>query len=99
MLWGDVADQPVGLLKAVNGFTSGIVVVQFWAMCHVVQNGCDWLIRAAKLNRVVQLESGDTTTMEDAISAFTPVGSYELHLRTLPAFPRESHPFRFAQSA
>ena len=59
----------------------------FEAMCHVVQNGCDWLIRASKLNRVVQLESGDTTTMEDAVSHSTEVGSYELHLRSRQGVP------------
>ena len=56
-------------------------------MCHIVQKGCDWLIRASKLNRVVQLESGDMTTMEDAVSRCTQVGSYELHLRTRPGVP------------
>ncbi len=88
MLWGDVADQagrPPEGSQWIHVWDRG--GDNFEAMCHVVQNGCDWLIRAAKLNRVVQLESGDTTTMEDAVSHSTPVGSYELHLRTRPGVP------------
>ena len=87
-LWGEVTQQ-------VGRPPEGSQWIHVWdrggdnfeAMCHIVQNGCDWLIRASKLNRVVQLESGDMTTMEDAVSRSTEVGSYELHLRTRPGVP------------
>lgn len=55
----------------------------FDAMCHVVQNSCDWLIRASKLNRTVQQDSEDMK-MEVAISQAKLLGSYELHLRARP---------------
>ncbi len=88
MLWGEVTQQA-------GGPPEGSQWIHVWdrggdnfeAMCHVVQTGCDWLIRAAKLNRVVLLESGETTTMEDEVSRSTEVGSYELHLRTRPGVP------------
>lgn len=84
-LWGDVTQQ-------VGRPPEGSQWIHVWdrggdnfeAMCHIVQTGCDWLIRASKLNRVVQLESGAMTTMENAVSHSTPVGSYELHLRARP---------------
>ena len=85
MLWGDVADQagrPPEGSQWIHVWDRG--GDNFEAMCHVVQNGCDWLIRAAKLNRVVQLASGAATTMEDAVSNSTEIGSYDLHLRTRP---------------
>ena len=87
-LWGEVTQQagrPPEGSQWIHVWDRG--GDNFEAMCHVVQNGCDWLIRASKLNRVVQLESGDMTTMEDGVSHSTQVGSYELHLRTRPGVP------------
>ena len=87
-LWGEVTQQagrPPEGSQWIHVWDRG--GDNFEALCHVVQNGCDWLIRASKLNRVVQLESGDMTTMEDGVSHSTLVGSYELHLRTRPGVP------------
>ena len=87
-LWGEVtqeAGRPSEGSQWIHVWDRG--GDNFEAMCHIVQNGYDWLIRASKLNRVVQLESGDMTTMEDAVSRCTQVGSYELHLRTRPGVP------------
>lgn len=87
-LWGEVTQQagrPPEGSQWIHVWDRG--GDNFEAMCHIVQTGCDWLIRASKLNRVVQLESGDMTTMEDAVSRSTQVGSYELHLRTRPGVP------------
>ena len=87
-LWGDVTQQagrPPEGSQWIHVWDRG--GDNFEAMCHIVKTGCDWLIRASKLNRVVQLESGDLTTLEDAVSCASPVGSYELHLRTRPGVP------------
>jgi len=84
-LWGEVtqkAGRPPEGSQWIHVWDRG--GDNFEAMCHIVQNSCDWLIRASKLNRVVQLDSGDMTTMEDAVAHSTPVGSYDLHLRARP---------------
>jgi hypothetical protein len=52
-------------------------------MCHIVQNGCDWLIRASKLNRTVQQDS-ESMKMEVAVSRAELPGSYDLYLRARP---------------
>jgi hypothetical protein len=84
-LWGEVtqkAGRPPEGSQWIHVWDRG--GDNFEAMCHIVQNSCDWLIRASKLNRVVQLDSGDMTTMEDAVAHSTPVGSYDLQLRARP---------------
>ena len=55
----------------------------FEAMCYIVQNGCDWLIRASKLNRTVQ-QGSENVKMEVAVSRAELLGSYDMHLRARP---------------
>lgn len=56
----------------------------FEAMCHIQLTGCDWVIRASKLNRSVISQSGETLSLQEAVSESTALGSYELSLRSRP---------------
>jgi hypothetical protein len=56
----------------------------FEAFCRILQQGCDWVIRAAKLNRYVLLESGERLSLKDAIGHADYLGGYELELRSRP---------------
>lgn len=54
----------------------------FEAMCHIQLAECDWVIRAAKLQRNVIMESGDKTPLKTALDSARVLGSYELNLRS-----------------
>lgn len=56
----------------------------FEAMCHIQLTGCDWVIRASKLNRKVINENGEKVKLKDALDEARVVGSYELQLRSRP---------------
>lgn len=62
----------------------------FEAMCHIRWTGCDWVIRAAKLNRNVKHESGQTVKLEQALKRARLLGSYELQLRSRPGVKARS---------
>ena len=56
----------------------------FEAMCHIRQTGCDWIIRGAKLQRNVILDSGSKLPLKEAIDCAESIGSYDLKLRSRP---------------
>ena len=56
----------------------------FEAMCHIQLRECDWVIRAAKLNRNVLTENNEKVSLQLALDQALPLGSYELHLRSRP---------------
>lgn len=56
----------------------------FEAMCRIRQTGCDWVIRAAKLNRKVIDEQGEKRYLSQVIQDAKLLGSYDLHLRSRP---------------
>lgn len=56
----------------------------FEAMCHILLNQCDWVIRAGKLHRNVLMETGEQKTLKAAIEEANYLGSYELNLRSRP---------------
>ncbi len=56
----------------------------FQAMCQIRLCNCDWVIRAAKLQRNVITESGEKKQLKLALSAAKLLGSYELNLRSRP---------------
>ena len=56
----------------------------FEAMCHVYLTGCDWLIRAAKLQRNVITQSGEKMQLKKALGFAELLGGYELNLRSRP---------------
>ena len=56
----------------------------FEAMCRIYKTGCDWVIRASKLNRKVIDEQGERRRLSEVAQEAAFLGSYELHLRSRP---------------
>lgn len=84
-LWGNLVDEvgaaPVGS-QWIHVFDRG--GDNFEAMCHIRLTGCDWIIRAAKLNRNVINQEGETVSLKAALETAKLLGSYELNLRSRP---------------
>ena len=82
-LWGTLVDKvgpaPEGC-QWIHVFDRG--GDNFEAMCHIRLVKCDWVIRAAKLQRNVITESGDIMSLGDALDDAQLLGSYELKLRS-----------------
>jgi len=84
-LWGNLVDKIGPAPKDcqwIHVFDRG--GDNFEAMCHIRLMGCDWLIRAAKLNRNVITESDKQMPLKEAIASAKFVGSYQLALRSRP---------------
>lgn len=84
-LWGNLVDQvgsPPPDCQWIHVFDRG--GDNFEAMCHIRLAGSDWVIRAAKLNRNVVDENGETVPLKQALKAARVLGSYELSLRSRP---------------
>lgn len=81
-LWGTLVDKvgraPEGC-QWIHVFDRG--GDNFEAMCHVHLAECDWVIRAAKLQRNVIKESGEKVSLKVALGDARVLGSYELNLR------------------
>ena len=90
-LWGNLVDlvgsAPPGS-QWIHVFDRG--GDNFEAMCHLQLTGCDWVIRAAKLNRNVTNENGETVTLEQAVKKARVLGTYELNLRSRPGVKARS---------
>lgn len=84
-IWGELVDQ-VG--PAPEGSTWIHVFDRggdnFEAMCHIRLTGCEWVIRASKLNRKVTTQDKCKISLKDAIKDAKLLGSYELNLRSRP---------------
>ena len=84
-LWGDLVSEigPVPINSQwIHVFDRG--GDNFEAMCQILLNQCDWIIRAAKLQRNVVLGSGEKMPLKAAIEKANYLGSYELELRSRP---------------
>ena len=84
-VWGDVVEQagePPEGAQWIHVFDRG--GDNFEAICHIVRNRSEWLIRAAKLNRKVIDADGNTVSLSDAVAEAALVGRYELSLRARP---------------
>ena len=83
LLWGSVVDlagpQPEQS-NWIHVFDRG--GDNFEAICHIIQNNCGWVIRAAQLQRKVVNENGRLLPLKTAMKSATHLGSYELYLRT-----------------
>ena len=82
-VWGNLVDQVESAPDGshwIHVFDRG--GDNFEAMCHIRLTGCDWIIRAAKLQRNVITESGETKSLKDALEENEYLGSYELNLRS-----------------
>jgi hypothetical protein len=84
-LWGNLVDEvgsaPEGS-QWIHVFDRG--GDNFEAMCHIRLTDCDWIIRAAKLNRKVINEEGEKVSLKAALKSAKLLGSYELILRSRP---------------
>jgi len=84
-LWGNLVDE-VGSAPAgsqwIHVFDRG--GDNFEAMCHIELSGCDWVIRASKLDRKVINEDGQEIALKAALDDAHVLGSYELDLRSRP---------------
>lgn len=84
-VWGDLVDKvgpPPEKAQWIHVFDRG--GDNFEAMCHIVQNRCDWVIRASKMNRKVLDQKGEKTSLREAIQHAVELGYYELSLRSRP---------------
>lgn len=84
-LWGNLVDKVGTAPKEsqwIHVFDRG--GDNFEAMCHIALQQCDWVIRAAKLNRNVFTENGEKVSLKEALNNAELMGSYELNLRSRP---------------
>jgi len=84
-VWGRLVEQvgtPPAGSRWIHVFDRG--GDNFEAMCRIRRTNCDWIIRACKLNRKISLETGEKTSLAEALRHATLLGSYELSLRTRP---------------
>jgi hypothetical protein len=84
-IWGNLVDKigsaPQGS-QWIHVFDRG--GDNFEAICHIKLAHCDWVIRAAKLNRNVFNENGEKIPLKSALEEARGLGGYELHLRSRP---------------
>jgi hypothetical protein len=84
-LWGSLVDQvgsPPQGSQWIHVFDRG--GDNFEAMCHIRLKGCDWVIRAAKLERNVINEHGEKVPLKNALQRARGLGGYEIQLRSRP---------------
>lgn len=84
-LWGNLAEKigsPPQGSQWIHVFDRG--GDYFEAMCKIQLSGCDFVIRASKLNRNVFLPDGQKVTLSKALDRAVDLGEYELGLRSRP---------------
>lgn len=92
-LWGNLVTEigsPPEASQWIHVFDRG--GDNFEAMCRIQKTGCDWIIRAAKLNRRVIDEQGQKRYLSEVIQDGKYLGSYDLYLRSRPGVKaRKAH--------
>ncbi len=84
-LWGNLVDKvgpPPASCQWIHVFDRG--GDNFEAMCHIIKNRCDWVIRASKMNRNVLDDAGKLLKLSEAVNGAKELGHYELPLRSRP---------------
>jgi len=85
-VWGKVIDDigpPAEGMEYVHVFDRG--ADNFEVFCHLQQNGGQWVVRAAKLNRKVLVGPTDEQVpLKDYLPTMKLLGSYTLSLRSRP---------------
>jgi len=85
LVWGRVIDAvgppPTGV-EWLHVFDRG--ADDFEVCCHLLENRCSWLIRAAKMTRKVVNAAGQQLPLKEALSELKIAGRYELCLRSRP---------------
>ena len=87
-LWGALVDKigpPPVSSQWIHVFDRG--GDNFEAVCHIIKNRCDWVIRASKMNRKVLDQAGNQAKLSEAVQLAGELGTYDLHLRTRPRQP------------
>lgn len=82
-IWGKLVDQvgsPPKGSRWIHVFDRG--GDNFEAMCHIHLSKCDWIIRAAKLNRKVIDENNQPVKLASLLNGGKHLGDYTLHLRS-----------------
>lgn len=84
-VWGKLVDQvgsPPEGSHWIHVFDRG--GDDFEAMCHIKQTGADWIIRAAKMNRIVLNQENKKVKLAKACQDPQLLGSYTLSVRARP---------------
>lgn len=68
----------------------------FEAMCHIMQSGNDWVIRASKMTRKVFTNDGRKMPLKEAVNEARALGDYELQLRSRPGVAARTATLRLA---
>jgi hypothetical protein len=87
-VWGDVIDQigqPDEGVQLIHVCDRG--ADDFEVFCHLQQNHCDWVVRAASLHRYIIAPGDKTMTIENYLHDLPVAGEYELQLRARPGQP------------
>jgi hypothetical protein len=82
-VWGRVIDQvggPAENVRYTHVFDRG--GDNFEVYCKLLQNRCDWVVRARHLKRIVRTPEGTETNLRDYLTTLPAAGTYELTLRS-----------------
>lgn len=91
-VWGRVIDEvgpPPEGARFIHVFDAG--ADNYEVYCHLQQQRCGWVVRAAQKHRVVHDAQGERVALQDLLDRQPATGTYELRLRT-----RENQPARTA---
>lgn len=81
-VWGRLIDaigSPASAVRYVHVFDRDADNLDVF--CHCRQNGCDWVIRAARLHRNVESEDGSLRPLGEVLDRQPVRGTYELTVR------------------
>jgi hypothetical protein len=87
-VWGRVVEEvgpPPQAARFVHVFDAG--ADNYEVYCHLRQQGCGWVVRAAQKHRVVHDSQGGRVPLQDLLNRQPVAGTYELSLRTRPNQP------------
>lgn len=91
-VWGRVIDEvgpPPEAARFLHMLHRGADNLEVF--CHLQQQGCGWVVRAAHLTRIVENAAGKRQSLRAVLAAQTPLGTYQQHLS-----PRGDQPQRIA---
>lgn len=92
-IWGQVIEQvgpPPEGVRFTHVFDRG--ADNFEVFCHLLQQGNDWVIRAAQLRRKILAPHGESMELQHYLATLPVIGSYQLEMRA-----QKSQPARTAQ--
>jgi len=87
-VWGRVIDAigaPPCDVEWVHVFDRG--ADDFEVYCRLLQNRCEWVVRASKMNRTVVDAQGERRSMAEVLPQLKVAGAYDLSLRARPGQP------------